>query len=297
MEDLPGNREWVRRLLGLDPPELLRPMAVRRRPLGSDGSIARERIEVDTSDGDTVPCLLLSPESPSGSTVIAVHQHGGEFSLGKSEVAGLRGDPSMAYGLRLAEHGVRVLIPDLIGFEERQRGWSPAGADDEQLDALLRIAQGSSLQAKHTKDIATLTTWLVEEPEMAGILGIMGHSLGGQVTLFSLAFDARLSAGVVSCGVGTVASFASHRIKHNPAWFVPGLAASGDVPAVARALEGQRTLVSAGSSDPWFPIDGVGAVLAGFGPGVCDIHLFDGGHELPAVLMELACSHFIYAIS
>ncbi|MCX2746870.1 hypothetical protein OOZ51_03460 [Arthrobacter sp. MI7-26] len=125
MEDVSEDREWVRRLLGLDVPELHRPTAVRRRPLGPVGSIARERIEVDTSDGDTVPCLLLSPKAPAGMLVIAVHQHAGEFSLGKREVAGLCGDPSMAYGLRLAEHGVRVLIPDLIGFEERQRGWSP----------------------------------------------------------------------------------------------------------------------------------------------------------------------------
>ncbi|MBB6405506.1 hypothetical protein [Arthrobacter sp. AZCC_0090] len=125
----------------------------------------------------------------------------------------------------------------------------------------------------------------------------MGHSLGGQVALFSLAFDVRLSAGVVSCGVGTVASFASHRIKHNPAWFVPGLTAAGDLPAVARALEGQRVLVTAGSADPWFPIDGVRAVLAGFGLGVSDTYLFDGGHQLPAGAMELACSHFVDAIS
>ncbi|MGO4473870.1 alpha/beta hydrolase [Arthrobacter sp. M-10] len=297
MENLSGNREWVRRLLGLESPELLRPAAVRRCPLDPVGSIALERVEVDTSDGDTVPCLLLSPEAPAGRTVIAVHQHAGKFSIGKSEVAGLCGDPSMAYGFRLAERGVRVLIPDLIGFEERQRGWSPAGTDDEQLDALMRIAQGSSLQAKHAKDIATLTTWLVEEPGMAGILGIMGHSLGGQVALFSLAFDARLSVGVVSCGLGTVASFASHRIKHNPAWFVPGLEAAGDVPALARALHGQKVLVTAGSADPWFPVIGVRAVLAGFGPGVCDTHLFDGGHELPAEMMELACSHFVDAIS
>lgn len=198
----------------------------------------------------------------------------------------------MAYGLRLAERGVRVLIPDLIGFEERQRGWSDSGADDEQFDALLRIAGGSSLQAKHTSDIATLTTWLTDQPEMTGSLGIMGHSLGGQVAFFSLEFDPRLSVGVTSCGVGTLASFASHRIKHNSAWFVPGLAVAGDVPAVARTLRGQRVFVSAATSDPWFPMDGVRSVLASFGPGVCDSYFFDGRHELPAEAMELACSHF-----
>lgn len=297
MEDLPGDRDWVRQLLGLDAPELHCPTAVRRRLLGPVGPIARERIDLDTSDDDTIPCLLLHPESPVGITVIAVHQHAREFSLGKSEVAGHSGDPSMAYGLRLAEHGVRVLIPDLIGFEERQRGWSTSGADDEQLDALLRIADGSSLQSKHTKDIAALTTWLTGQPDMTGKFGIMGHSLGGQVALFSLAFDARLSAGVVSCGLGTVASFSSHRIKHNSAWFVPGLTRAGDVPAVASALHGQKVFVSAATSDPWFPIDGVRAVLAGFGPGVCDTYLFEGRHELPAEATELACSYFVDSVS
>ncbi len=61
--------------------------------------------------------------------------------------------------------------------------------------------------------------------------------------------------------------------------------------------EGQKVLVSAGSSDPWFPVDGVGAVVAGFGPGICDSHLFDGGHGLPAEVVERACSHFADAIS
>lgn len=40
--------------------------------------------------------------------------------LGKSEPAGMAGNPDMAYGLALAKTGVTTLIPDLQGFEERR---------------------------------------------------------------------------------------------------------------------------------------------------------------------------------
>jgi predicted esterase len=118
---------------------------------------------------------------------------------------------------------------------------------------------------------------------VTGDLGIMGHSLGGQVAFFSMAVDPRLRAGVVSCGIGTLASFEQHGISHNPAWFVPRLRSFGDVSAVAGALTGQRVMVSAGRSDPLFPWDGVREVVAAFPEGSCDFRPFDGGHELPAM--------------
>jgi len=92
----------------------------------------------------------------------------------------------------------------------------------------------------------------------------------------------------VTCGLGTLASFEKHRISHNPAWFVPGLLAAGDAPLLARALHEQRVLVSAGTGDALFPLDGVRAVLAGFAPGVCSPVLFEGGHDLPPSVLESA---------
>lgn len=187
-------------LLAVPEPSTIHPTAVRRQHLRLDDSTRWDHIELD---------------------IIAVHQHAGAFTLGKSEPAGLAGDPSLAYGLALAHAGARVVLPDLIGFEERQRHWSNDPSADERLDALFRVTDGSSLQAKHTHDIAVVTSWMRESDSPASQLSVIGHSLGGQVALFSLALDPRISRGVVSCGLGTLASFEAARIRHNPAWFVP----------------------------------------------------------------------------
>lgn len=293
MPGLPQDRHAIRDLLGFGEPEQYRPSSVQRRRVAGTAGMQWERLEIVAADGDVIPCFLLEPEEPSGANVIALHQHAGSFAQGKSEVAGLSGDGRLAYGPRLCEQGARVLIPDLLGFEERQRAWSPDPAADERLDALLRISNGSSLQAKHTQDIATLTTWMIESFGDASGIRVIGHSLGGQVALFNFAVDPRLTIGVVSCGLGTLASFKAQQIKHNPAWFVPGLAAAGDVQLVAASLHHQQVLVSAGIDDPLFPLEGVHAVLAAFEAGVCTAELFVGGHELPPRVGALAIRHLL----
>ena len=285
-------RGRVRDLLGLPSPDELRPVAVRLEPLGRDGSVRWARVELDTADGDTIPCFLLTPDHGTGTDVIAVHQHAGDFTSGKSEAAGRAGDPTLAYGVVLARSGARVVIPDLIGFEERRRDWTDDPAADERLDALFRVADGSSLQAKHSRDIATVTSWMIETSTADTELGIVGHSLGGQVALFALAVDARLTRGVVSCGLGTLASFEDARIRHNPAWFVPGLTAAGDVPLVASAVD-QPVLVAAGRDDGLFPLAGVRRVLDAFPPGVATTEVFDGGHAMPPRITEAALRHLL----
>jgi len=50
-----------------------------------------------------VPALLLVPEHPCGAGVVALHQHNSQWHLGKSEVAGLAGEPLQAFGPALAE--------------------------------------------------------------------------------------------------------------------------------------------------------------------------------------------------
>lgn len=285
-------RSKVRELLALPAPESIHPTVVRRSLLHREGSIWSERIELDTPDGDTIPCLLLTPDDPAGVDVIAVHQHAGAFTVGKSEPAGLTGDPALAYGAALASAGARVILPDLVGFEERRRDWTDDPAADERLDALFRVSNGSGLQAKHTRDIATVTSWMEDTGAVGTDLGIIGHSLGGQVALFSLAVDPRLTRGVVSCGIGTLASFESERIRHNPAWFVPGLTAAGDVPLVASAVD-QPVFVAAGRDDGLFPLHGVQQVLEAFRPGILTTEVFNGGHAMPAHVLDAAVRHLL----
>src|SRR5438270_3131548 len=56
-----------------------------------------------------VPALLLVPDEPGGGAVVVHHQHNGQWHFGKSEVAGLCGDPLQAFGPALARRGVTVL--------------------------------------------------------------------------------------------------------------------------------------------------------------------------------------------
>ncbi|MBB1482790.1 hypothetical protein H5392_02800 [Tessaracoccus sp. MC1865] len=277
------DRSGVRRLLGVGPAPTRIVDAEVSRPQTWEG-ISRSRVSLRAPDGHTIPCLLLEPEHLSTPLpVVAVHQHNGEFHLGKSEPAGIAGNPDMAYGLALATAGVTTLIPDLHGFEER-RDHSGDGARDEQFHAWNLIAHGSTLQGAHVTDVSVAIDWILHHTG-AGSCGVIGHSLGAQVSFFSMACDERIVAGVLNCGVGTVASFEAAGILHNPAWYPSGITTLGDSPAVARAFHQQRVLLVAGRHDPLFPVSGVDQVVAAFAPGVADHEIFDGGHELPSTLL------------
>lgn len=285
------KRSEVLSLLGLDSVVSYTPATVVRGPRVRQGNVVRQRVELRSEDGHVVPCLFLTPleDIRAAGAVIAVHQHAGNYAVGKSEPAGLGDDRQMAYAVELAESGVPTLVPDLMGFEERQReGEDPYHA--ENLDAWHRAANGTPLQGLHTQDIAMATSWLEAADDVRGPLGIVGHSLGGQVALFNLACDPRLRAGVISCGAGTLQSFQRERIRHNPAWFVPNLQKAGDVHLLAEAIDNQRVMVLAGRHDPLFPFHDVEKLVSSFNAGVADFVPFDGGHEFPSAQRARALS-------
>ena len=277
-----AERAKVRTLIGLTA-ELAAVPEVRQQGEGDvvDGVRVRRLVLTSPGGGD-VPCLYLTPGSEGPwPGVVAVHQHNGEFHLGKSEPAGLAGDPAMAYGAAMARLGVAVVVPDLLGFEDR-RGTGRLGDREYELsEAFHLLAVGTTLQAQHVRDVALAVSFLGTQADVTDRIGVIGHSLGGQVALFATACDPRIGAAVLSCGVGTVESFHRESVLHNPAWYVPGIIPAGDVPAVAAVAAGQTFWVSAGSADPLFPLDGVEAVVAGFPAGAAELHVFDGGHAFP----------------
>lgn len=279
----PASRADVRRLLGItrsltEMPEWTPGPALP----GPAGVVVRSLVLA--SDSGPMPCLYLTPDRTGPwPAVVAVHQHNDQYALGKSEPAGLAGDPTMAYGLAMVRLGVAVLVPDLTAFEGR-RGPGPDGADGERLEAFHLLALGTTLQARHVADIARCVSWLGAQDDVAGGIGVIGHSLGGQVAFFTAVCDERIRAAVISSGVGTLESFHAARVVHNPAWYVPGLIAAGDVPAVARVAVGTSFWVSAGAQDPIFPLAGVEQVVAALPPGSTRFTAFDGGHEFPPAL-------------
>lgn len=168
----------------------------------SDSVISRE-IVYTAYDGDDVTAFLLLPdnltEQQKKPAVIALHQ---TSAYGKEEVAGVQGDPELAYGLELAERGFVVLAPDILTagsrifqdhdafqtapFEERYPEWSMIG----------------KMICDHRAGVQLLADL---EYVDAGRIGAIGHSLGGYNAFFLSAFETRIRAVVSSCGFSTFA--------------------------------------------------------------------------------------------
>ena len=105
-------RSKVLSLIGLDAIRSYVAVRVVRGPTLRQGDVLRERIELWTDGGNMVLFLFLRPiaDDHEVGAVVAVHQHAGNYALGKSELAGLEGDPQLAFAVELAESGVPTLV-------------------------------------------------------------------------------------------------------------------------------------------------------------------------------------------
>ncbi len=257
-----GFRRTLRRLLGRMPaPWPLRPAVMER--VSIPGGV-REKVRYVVERGDTVYAYLFLPEAPGPRpAVLCVHQHHREFHLGKSEPAGLAGDPQQFYALELTRRGYATLAPDAIGFEERQHPTLP-GQDYERFEANKRLTEGSCLQAKMLWDLMRGLDYLVTRREVdPRRIGCLGHSLGGQETLFLSALDRRVAVGVSSCGFSSYQALFDAGINHNFAAYVPGILRYGDLDRVLALVAPRPFLVLAGREDPIFPLSGVRATVRG----------------------------------
>jgi hypothetical protein len=143
-----------------------------------------ESLTYEVQPGESIPALLLVPDNVTASSPapgIAVwHQHNGEYHLGKSEPAGLAGNPMHHTAVALVREGYVVLCPDSLCFEERQ---DPTGilqrGDYERFEFLREIERGRSLAWKDILDMKVSVSFLSERPEVQkNKLGCYGHSMG-----------------------------------------------------------------------------------------------------------------------
>lgn len=232
-------------------------------------------------NGNQIPCLLLTPaDGISRGGVVAIHQHNDEYHLGKSEPAGLAGNPHAAYGLRMAAKGFTVIMPDLDCFGDRM---APDGrhVKGELSLALNAVAQGASMHADYVQDVLACARYL-EAGSGAGNIAVIGHSLGGQVALLCLAIDARITTGVISCGLTTFEACRAEDVVHNPGWYIPGLEARGGYEAIAAGISGKRILATAAEGDVPFPAAGARQVQAAFADDVLEVAWRVGPHDLDA---------------
>lgn len=91
---------------------------------------------------------------------------------------------------------------------------------------------------------------------------MIGHSLGGLETLWLTWYDTRITAAVSSCGFGLLRTLVRDGINHGFAMYVPGILEVCDLDELVATLAPRPFLLTAGETDPIFPIDGVRSLVA-----------------------------------
>ncbi len=220
---------------------------------------------------EEVPALLLVPDDPGPfPAVLAHHQHNSEWHLGKSEVAGLAGDPLQAFGPSLARAGVVVLAPDAVGFEDRR--YTGPGIDEREDDwrqyfneMAYRLVSGRLLATTVLGDAACgLSALLADERVDGSKLGAVGHSYGGYVTILLAALDERVR---FACASGSACSYKRRMLDRSGIEFsqaIPGILNLADIDGFV-GLIAPRPLLLLSATEDRYSADAPEAVQAATG--------------------------------
>jgi dienelactone hydrolase len=220
-----------------------------------------DRIEYQVEPGERVAALVLVPHAASADRpapgMCVWHQHNGEYHLGKSEPAGLAGNPMHHTGAALARLGYVVVCPDALGFEERVPGKLREGALERFL-FLRYVVSGKCLAWKNILDMRRTVDLLAGLPEVrADRLGCYGHSMGSTHAWLVAPWEPRLKAVVGNCCLPTYAGIHRHELLHCFPNFVPGIFPHGDTPDIAALVAPRALHLNFGELDEGSPIEEV----------------------------------------
>lgn len=222
-----------------------------------DDGYVRHLVHLVTDD-DVIPSFLAVPPGHGPfPAVVVFHQHASQRHIGKSEVFGLIGDRHQAFGPALARAGFVVLAPDSIAFEDRRPagpGTDPRDDDwGQHYNALTyRLVTGDTLMRKVLQDAMAAVSALVSRPDvMTDAVAALGHSYGGNTTLFLAAVDQRVRFG---CASGAVASYQRKMADGTGiemAEVIPGFTTRFEIEHVLAAIAPRPFLVVSGTDDKY----------------------------------------------
>lgn len=218
-----------------------------------------ECLSYDVEPNDRVKALLLIPDqanSPAPAPAVAVwHQHAGNYELGKSEPAGLAGDPMHHTGVALAREGYVVLCPDAVCFEDRQDKTLKDG-EFERFEFLRYVVNGKCLAWKNILDMRRAIDYLVTRPEVnTNQIGCYGHSMGSTHAWLFAPHEPRIKAIVGNCCLPTYSGIHETKILHCFPNFVPGWNQFGDTPEIAALIAPRALHLNLGELDAGSPIE------------------------------------------
>lgn len=188
--------------------------------------------------------------------IFAHHRHNREWGLGKSEVVGLRGDPTEAFGVDLAKRGYAVFAPDAIAFEDRcppdidlNDPLAPYMNNFNELAS--RLLRGETLLKRVIWDASRGIDYLESRSELdKSRIGFMGHGYGAKMSMWVMAFDDRIAASVAHGSVGSMHQSlrSGHFIQIE--FSVPRLLQVADYDRVISLAAPRPFLISASKEDP-----------------------------------------------
>jgi len=255
-------RESIASFLELSPPSVVSDGRI-LNSIEEDG-FRRDLVQYSSRDGDEIQAFLFVPNGPVRGAVLALHQHNSQWEIGKSEVAGLMGDPLQAFGPTLARQGITVLAPDSVGFESRMKTVSGGNSLAPKLERPYstaegwlqyynqmahRLVVGDLLIRKVLQDCADALSVLRTRSDFPR-LGVIGHSFGGIAALFLAALDTRVEFACASGAVCSLRQKLASGTGLEMSLVIPGFLQRFDTDDVLRCVAPRRIFVVSSDNDP-----------------------------------------------
>jgi len=201
LSEVPADaRKVVDVFLGSQP-QLIPPLEAKQLDeVRFDGGIVRRKVRFQVEPGEFISAFVFVPARRASRmpAVVCAHQ---TVQDGKNEPAGISGNPRLHMALTLAKQGFVTLAYDAACFGERH---NPATGHYGEAMEFYRKRPEWSMMGKMSWDLSRSVDYLctLDFVDSARI-GSIGHSHGGYTTWFAMALDARIKAGVSSCGFDT----------------------------------------------------------------------------------------------
>ncbi len=262
------------------------------------GDYIREKLYYSSAPGIRIPAYLLRPaklDKPAPA-IVALHDHGGFYNIGKEKLVALPGEPAevkafkdtyysgRSYATELVKRGYVVIAIDAFYFGERRVDFETVDpvirqrmqsristlteqttAYHEQCSAFEEVvarhifAAGATWLGVMSYDDRSSVDYLLSRPEVdPDRIGCLGLSMGGHRNNYLFATDPRVKAAVT---VGWMTNWRdllpNHVGSHSWAQFVPGLAGSFELSDVVSIGMPGSLLVLQCSRDELFTLDGM----------------------------------------
>lgn len=222
----------------------------------------RELVILPLTDILEVPMYILTPkeEKETYSSVLAVHGHG----YGVKEAIGLskegeelEGDLGIhaKFAVELAERGLKVFTPEVIGFGDRrlQRDIDQGNINSCEPMATNLLLEGKTLAGLRIWEARRVLDYMETCDDVnKDSIGMMGLSGGGLITTFTSALDLRVKATVISGYTNTFKGsiMAMHHCIDN---YIPGILNIAEMPEWVGLIAPRSLFVEAGADDHIFP--------------------------------------------